>query len=343
MKYIPCLVLLLMSIGAGCNRSSPSSAGSSIPQAAPTANPSGAAVSTQVVAANPCAWLAPEEVEKLLGGVLARAPQPVISAENPRPAAMGEACLYALPETSGRQNTVAVQLLPDESGAMQTTFGAMDKVEAEFNGAQPTTGAGAASHWDYVNILPGGLIALRQGRIAAQVLATGSLAQKGSVLATAMLEHMADLPFVLAAEDAAVPAAGPDPCRFVTRAEAETVLGPLIVAPYRSRKATALAYGSGGSCAYYSAHHRALVLTPKESHGAQLFAMLGGADVKVARLLHTAGSVDVATGDWDQMSMGVDGTLHALKGDKALSVQFVTSPADQNAAATLLALAFPRL
>jgi hypothetical protein len=43
------------------------------------------------------------------------------------------------------------------------------------------------------------------------------------------------------------------------------------------------------------------------------------------------------------MSMGVDGALHALKGDKMLSVQFITSSADQAVTAKLLALALPRL
>jgi hypothetical protein len=187
------------------------------------------------------------------------------------------------------------------------------------------------------------LTALRQGRIAAQMSATAQIGDSALALVTTMLDRIADLPFVLNQEDATVPERDPDPCRLITRAEAEAVLGPLIVAPYRSRKATALAYGSGGSCSYYSAHHRALVLTPKESHGAQLFGMLGGAEAKVARQLHTPGSVDAATGDWDQMSMGVDGALHALKGDKMLSVQFITSPADQTATAKLLALALPRL
>jgi hypothetical protein len=70
--------------------------------------------------------------------------------------------------------------------------------------------------------------------------------------------------------------------------------------------------------------------------------MLGGSEVKVARQLHTPKSGGDLVGDWDQISVGVDGTLHALKNDKMLSVQFITSPADLDAAAKLIAMALAR-
>lgn len=333
---IPALVLMAITLCAGCERSAP-------PSAAPRVAASGSAVQVQVVAASPCAWLALPEVEKIIGSEQIPPPLRVLSAENPRPSEMGEACLYQFPDTGAAKNTIAVQFIPDESGAMQAAFGAMGNVEKEFRNGTGVTDLKPAGHWDFIEVLPGGLTALRQGRISAQVTATGSMAEKGLLLATAMLDHLTDLPFVTDPLDVAVPAHAPDPCRLITRAEAEAVLGTLIVAPYRSRKATALAYGSGGSCSYLTAHHRALVLTPKESHGAQLFGMLGGTDAKVARQLHSSNSVEVASGDWDQLSVGVDGALHALKGDKMLSVQFITSTADQAATAKLLALALPRL
>jgi hypothetical protein len=339
MKAKQCLMLIGIAFCGGCGRDAPPAAAPAVPGRAAAA----IVVPTQVAASTPCAWLPPEDVVKVVGRRLTQAPQRVLSAENPRPADMGEACLYEFPGLGAGKNTIVVQLIPDESGAMQTAFGGMGNVEKEFKNAPSTTDSGPASRWDFVSVLPGGLTALRQGRIAAQVSSNDQLADHALALVTAMLDRLADLPIVLSQEDAAVPAREPDPCRLITRAEAEAVLGTLIVAPYRSRKATALAYGSGGSCSYYSAHHRALVLTPKESHGAQLFGMLGGAEAKVARQLHTTGSVEAATGDWDQMSMGVDGTLHALKGDKMLSVQYITSSADQTSTARLLSLALPRL
>jgi hypothetical protein len=339
MKPSQRLMLFAIAVCGGCGGDAPPAGAPAVPGRAAAA----IVVQTQVAASTPCAWLPPADVEKLVGSGLAQAAQRVLSAENPRPADMGEACLYEFPDASAGKTTIVVQLIPDESGAMQTAFQGVGNVETEFKHAPRTKDTGPASRWDFVSVLPGGLTALRQGRIAAQVSSTATMADKALALVTTMLDRIADLPFVLNQQDATVPGRDPDPCRLITRAEAEAVLGPLIVAPYRSRKATALAYGSGGSCSYYSAHHRALVLTPKESHGAQLFGMLGSAEAKVARQLHTPGSVDAATGDWDQMSMGIDGALHALKGDKMLSVQFITSPADQAATAKLLALALPRL
>jgi hypothetical protein len=332
------LMLLAIAVCGGCGHDAPPAAAPAVPGRAAAA----IVVQTQVAAPTPCAWLPSADVQKVVESGLAQAPQRVLSAENPRPAGTGEACLYEFADSGAGKNTIVVQLIPDESGAMQTAFQGMGNVEKEFKTPR-TTDTGPASRWDFDSVLPGGLTALRQGRIAAQVSSTATMADKALALVTTMLDRIADLPFVLNQQDATVPGRDPDPCRLITRAEAEAVLGPLIVAPYRSRKATALAYGSGGSCSYYSAHHRALVLTPKESHGAQLFGMLGSAEAKVARQLHTPGSVDAATGDWDQMSMGIDGALHALKGDKMLSVQFITSPADQAATAKLLALALPRL
>jgi hypothetical protein len=306
-----------------------------VPPAHPTGIPT-----TQTVPSNPCAWLPQPVAEKIMGETLARAPLRVFSAENSRPSDMGDACLYEPGSASDAPKAVIIQLIADESGAMQTAFAGMGNVEKEFRGT--SADLNAASAWDYVGAMPGGLIALRRGRVAVQMTASASMSDKGFALATAMLQHMLDIPFASGSGDAAVPAQGPDPCRLVTRAEAEALLGSLIVAPYRSRKSTALAYGSGGSCSYFTGQHRALVVTPKESHGAQLFSMLGGSEAKVGGLLHTPNATRAPAGDWDRMSIGIDGTLHALKNDKMLSVQFITSPADLNAAAKFVAIALAR-
>jgi hypothetical protein len=293
-------------------------------------------VRTQTVPPSPCAWLSQADAEKILGAELTRAPLRVLSIENPRPADVGEACLY---EIHGEYpKTVSIQVIADESGAMQTALAGMGNVEKEFRGPAPD----AASPWDYVGAMPGGLTALRRGRIAVQMVASMAMSDKGYALATSILARITDLPFVTNPDDVRVLGQGPNPCRFLTGAEAEAALGPLIVAPYRSRKATALAYGSGGSCSYFSGKHRALVVTPKESHGAQLFAMLGGSEAKIAGLLHSPKSTGGLTGEWDRISVGTDGTLHALKNDKMLSVQFITSPADLDAAARLVGIALAR-
>ena len=305
------LWLLIVTFCVGCGRSPPAAAPT--PAMPASATPSGV-VQTQTVPPSPCAWLLQSDAEKAVGGALLRAPQRVLSVDDPRPSEEGEACLYELPATGTVKNTAVIRLIPDESGAMQAAFGAM----------------------------PGGLTALRQGRIAVQMTTSGSMTNQGLALATAMLGRIADLPFALNPEDAAVAPRGADPCRLITLAEAESVMGHLTVAPYRSRKATALAFGSGASCSYFSGRHRALVVTPKESHSAQLFGMLAGVDVKIARQLKTQATTAAPAGDWDQMTIGPDGTLHVLKGDKMLSVQFNTSPADRDGAAKLVSVALSR-
>ncbi len=340
MTTVRTLMFVAIAACAGCGRGTPAAPPHpAVGSAAETTT----VVKTQTVPSSPCAWLSQADAEKIAGSALLRAPRRVLSAENPQPSDAGEACLYEFPADGLERNTISIQLIPDESGAMQTAFAGMGDVEKEFKSAPHDAGADPAGHWDYIGAIPGGLTALRQGRIAVQMTTSSSVSDKGLALAAGMLDHIPDLPFVLSPEDAAVSAPAPDPCRLITRAEAESVLGHLIVAPYRSRKATALAFGGGGSCSYFSQQHRALVVTPKESHGAQLFGMLRGVDAKVARRLHTPKPTDVPAGDWDQMSIGVDGTLHALKGDKLLSVQFTTSSADLDATAKLISIALARL
>ena len=125
MKPTPSLVFMAITLCGGCERSTP-------PSAAPSAAASGAAVQAQVIASSPCGWLAVPDVEKIVGGVMTQTPQRVLSVENPRSSERGEACLYQFPDTGAEKNTITVQFIPDESGAMQTAFGAMGNVEKEF-------------------------------------------------------------------------------------------------------------------------------------------------------------------------------------------------------------------
>ena len=336
------LLLMIVVLCASCGRSpsatAPALAGAMTNAAATTA----AVVQTQTVPSDPCAWLSQSDAEKIIGGGLVRAPLRVSSVDDLRPSEQGEACLYELPPTGTVKNTAVIRLIPDESGAMQAAFLGMGSVESELKSVPNDPGSGASGRLDYVSAIPGGVTALRQGRITVQMATFGSMSDQGLALVTAMLDRIPDIPFVLSPNDAAVAASGPDPCRFITPKEAESVLGRLTVAPYRSRKATALAFGSGASCSYFSGRHRALVVTPKEKHGAQLFGMLAAVDAKMARTLKASESKSAATGDWDQTTIGPDGTLHVLKGDKMLSVQFATSAIDRDGAARLVSVALSR-
>lgn len=174
------------------------------------------------------------------------------------------------------------------------------------------------------------------------VSASMGTGDRGIALAAALVDRIPDLPFTENPADPAVPPQGPDPCVLITRQEAEAVLGPLLVAPYRSRKATALVYGSGPSCSYFSGKHRALVVTPMWRMGADMFRMLGGVATVVAGKLGGTAAPDTLEGNWDQLSTGTDGTLKVLKGDKMLRLQFKSSGASLDNAVALVRVALTR-
>ena len=157
-----------------------------------------------------------------------------------------------------------------------------------------------------------------------------------------MLDHVPDLPFTGDPADPSTPPRDPDPCALITRAEAEAVLGPLPVAPYASSKNSALVYGSGVSCTYYSGKHRALVVTTMLRHGAEFYRMMGGVDATVAAHLGGSQAPDTLEGNWDAISIGTDGALHALKGDKMLTMQYKTSSAGFEGAVKLASAALAR-
>jgi hypothetical protein len=116
----------------------------------------------------------------------------------------------------------------------------------------------------------------RQGTIGVHV-GTQALDVRTDVLeklAATVFDRLPDRPFnlppdpdlaALAALDPGRPhpsaPSSPDPCALLTREEAEAVLGPLGVAPYRSAKDSALATAQGESCSYYAARHRALIIS----------------------------------------------------------------------------------
>ena len=119
-------------------------------------------------------------------------------------------------------------------------------------------------------------------------------------------DRIPDLPFVDPNAASAVPP-GPDPCSVLSREEAEAVLGQLVVAPYRVREGGALADPGGRSCAYYTGKHRALVLTPHFSDGADemRFVRARGGLGAVGVVDREAEAADTLEGPWDEVAIGV--------------------------------------
>jgi hypothetical protein len=157
-------------------------------------------------------------------------------------------------------------------------------------------------------------------------------------------DRIPDVPFVDPNASSRVPP-GRDPCSVLSREEAEAVLGKLVVAPYRVWEGGVLAHPGGGSCAYYTSEHRALVLTPHFVGGADEMRMVraGGGLRAVGIVDREAEGADTLEGPWDEAAIGVDGQLAMLKGERMLEIAYLTSSTDIAGAIRLAEPALRRL
>lgn len=292
---------------------------------------------------SPCEWITRAEAEKALGEPLISDPQRIRSAENPIPQADGDGCAYEMKQTSQfAKSRVAIEIVIDDPGVIQAGFSGVPDVQKVFKGKESKGDSLVKGRWDYLSDLPGGVTVAREGRIVAQVYAYGE-GDKGMKMADAIMDKIADVPFAQDPKDLTVPASDPDPCSLITRQEAEAVLGPLTMAPYRSRESSALAHASGASCSYFAGKHRALVVTPTYSNGAMQYKMMAGVGNMVSSVLGGAKAPDTLEGKWDQISKSALGSLVFLKGEKMVDMQFKSSPTDYDGAVKLAHAAAGRL
>jgi len=173
-------------------------------------------------------------------------------------------------------------------------------------------------------------------------------AAKKAAIAALVRDRIPDLPFrILRIDDAepVEPPTGPDPCSLLTRSEAESVLGKLVVAPYRSHDGGPFVDERGSSCAYYTAGHRVLVVIPHWMDGKRNLKLVRG----VGNLIGTVAedregaAADTLDGPWDDVALGLDGNLAFLKGDQLLEIAFATSSTDQAGALKIARIALERL
>jgi hypothetical protein len=291
----------------------------------------------------PCAWISRANAEQALGEPLASDPVVVRNAENPVPQANGDACLYRLKNTSAfSEGTVALEVTPDDPGVMQTAFTSAPMIDSTFKGKESHGDSVVNGRWDYESALGGGASMMRAGRVVIQVFAFGK-SEQGQSLANAILDSIPDLPFTNDPADPKAPSEDPDPCSLITRAEAEKELGPLAMAPFRSRENSAIAYGNGSSCTYYTGKHRALVVTPSFEKGQKKYKMMAGVGNMASKGLGGAKAPDTLDGPWDQLSTSALGALTMLKGDKMIEMQYKASPADYVHAVNLARAAATRM
>jgi hypothetical protein len=173
-------------------------------------------------------------------------------------------------------------------------------------------------------------------------------AAKKAALAALVRDRIPDLPFRVRRLDDAQPIeppSGPDPCSLLTRSEAESVLGKLVVAPYRSHDGGPIMDERGSSCAYYAAGHRVLVVIPHWTDGKQDLKLVRGVGKLIGAVAADleGAAADTLDGPWDDVALGLDGNLAFLKGDQLLEIAFATSSTDQAGALKLARIALERL
>jgi hypothetical protein len=156
---------------------------------------------------------------------------------------------------------------------------------------------------------------------------------------------IADAQQSLAAEVDQRTANSRDPCSLLKREEAEAVLGKLVVSPYRTANKGPVASRNGESCAYYTAHHHVLLVTPHWSGGKNEVAALRavGNIVRADGDNRGAQSAGALVGVGDEAAMDLNGELAFLKGDRLLEISYVTSSTDEAGALRLARTALERL
>lgn len=295
---------------------------------------------------NPCEWLPQAQVEQVIGN-LVRAPRRGLSAESPRPDEEGNACVYPVAAAEGEVKEIALQVDLYGASAFESAMGMMGNLFAqELNDGHGETPAAEkrTDGWDYVGALPDQGV-WRVGHVAVLIGSEAFSVPQETLgrLAVAVRDRLSDLPFAIPGSDPNAPGSPPDPCALLTRAEAEAVLGKLIVEPYRSAESGAIAEAEGPSCSFYSAGHRVLVITPTWSDGETMFGMAGGIGGLIRSKTGGADEGDILDGPWDQATAGTTGALYFLKGDRMLEVVYKTAATDAEGAAKLAAAAVGRL
>jgi len=199
--------------------------------------------------------------------------------------------------------------------------------------------------WDSVAGLPYGFSG-RVGhvRVSVQAQAPDVPREVMQRLAAAVRERIPDLPFKADNPYQIIQLGGDrNPCDLLSRADAEAVLGPLVVEPYRSSSQhPPLALAKGHGCAYYTKGHRVFVLVPTWSGGEETFKIEGGVGGLMSQVLPE--ELTVFKGPWDKAQPSrASGALLFLKGDRLLEVHYQISSADRGEAVKLAAAAMRRL
>ena len=332
-------------------------------------------IKTATAPADPCAWIPAEEVEALMGklaepprkadgcrytlvipeAVAARRQQAKEAQEKLQEKlrkAFGTPPEDPFPKDSifAKQHdprSYAISINVDVDASVEGEQ-ALSSVARQFGFGENKAGKAnevskAAVDWDDVREIPYGFIG-RTGhvRVSVQSDAPDMPDDLFPILAARVRDRVPDLPFAVTNPYQVIQLGNlGDPCSLLTRAEAESVLGPLAVEPYRSSSdKPPLAHGKGHACAYFTPGHHVFAISPTWSGGEQSFKLEKGIGGLVGIVAPQEQAV--IKGPWDAAHSGMSGALMFLKGDRLLEVHYATSRASRGDAVKLAAIAMKR-
>lgn len=225
------------------------------------------------------------------------------------------------------------------SVARQMGFGGNEATPAA------TPAAKAPTDWDDVRAIPYGFMG-RVGhvRISIEGKSPDVPREQMRTIAERVRDRVPDMPFAVTNPYQVIQLGSiGDPCSLLTKAEAEAVLGPLSMDPYRSSSNwPPLAHGQGYACAYFTPGHHVFVVSPTWSGGKESFTLEKGIGGLVGIVAPQEENV-VIKGPWDAAQAAMAGELMFLKGDRLLEVHYRTSRATRGDAIKLAAIAMKRL
>ena len=324
---------------AACNRGREAAATSSV-----GTNAGASEVKTLPSDFDPCSFVTIADVQRLIAPVKG-APSRGLKADQPEPTKNGKTCVFAL--ASGAADTLGAEVVTEDAATSETASHMVTDGLSKNTGINMSVGEKNANGWDYDDAMPG-LYAARLGHIAIHIAMNSQDAwnrlPRDSVakLAALMRDRIPDLP--IASPHKQHSSDGVDNCALLTRQEAESVLGKLTVPPYRSLDESALAEPNGAGCSYYLGHHRVFSLTAEREIGQQAFKMASSMNNRIVSKIGAKGSsADTLEGSWDQAGSGPGGSLLFLKGNKLLTVDYLTAGVGVEQATKLAAIAIRRL
>lgn len=328
---------------------------------------------------DPCSWIPVAEVEAVVGP-LAGAPRvedggclyPLpLDAETARRREMAKKLMAQAEELARRTGSkfdppqdrrptepaVVVQVRLEAAAIAERGLGASKRILAGW--VADTTVVGNADSikpagWDFTQSpiaigLPGFLGRVGELTVSAIPQATSVSTARLAALAGAVRDRVPDGPFSPSAADVMSQdgsPAGPDPCTLLAVADAEGVLGALIVPPFRIMDNGLFPDPAGETCAYQTVHHRVLRVRPTWSDGRAEMQMVRGIGGFLSPVLadEAPEAADTLEGPWDEAaSEPATGDLVFLKGDRVLRVSYGTSSTNAAGAVRLASRALERL